>query len=68
MNEINNPEHYTQGKIEVWDFIVSQGMDFLRGNIVKYAARAPYKGTYVKDMDKIIAYASKAKEVYLNNK
>lgn len=34
-----SPEHYRQGKIEPWDFITSQGMSFLEGNIVKYVTR-----------------------------
>ena len=36
---VNHPKHYTGGKIEVWDFIVDQGMDYLEGNVVKYVSR-----------------------------
>ena len=38
-----SPFHYQQGKIQVWDFIVDQGLDFLSGNIIKYICRAGYK-------------------------
>ena len=38
-----NPSHYRQGSIEPWDFIVSQDMDFLTGNVVKYITRAGKK-------------------------
>lgn len=48
---INHPEHYTRG-IEVTDFISSWEMDFHRGNIVKYVARAPYKGDTLNDLKK----------------
>lgn len=37
-----NPEHY-QGGIEPWDFIVSQKLSFLEGNIIKYVVRAGNK-------------------------
>jgi hypothetical protein len=42
-DNVNHPSHYTQGKIEVWDFIVDQKMDYLRGCALKYICRAPYK-------------------------
>ncbi len=36
---VNNPPHYTQGKIEVCDFIVDQELNFCEGNVVKYICR-----------------------------
>ena len=42
MNKIS-PEHYRQGSIEVWDFIVDQQLGYLEGNIVKYITRAGKK-------------------------
>lgn len=40
---ITSPSHYTgRGGIEPIDFIVSNGYDFLEGNVVKYLHR--YKG------------------------
>ena len=38
-----NPDHYRLGAIEPWDFIVSQDMDFLTGNVIKYLTRAGHK-------------------------
>jgi len=40
---INKPKHYTQGNIEVLDFILDQKMNFLEANIIKYTARYKYK-------------------------
>lgn len=55
---VGNPLHYTSGKIEVWDFIVDQGFNYLRGNIVKYIARAGKKdkNTELQDLEKALAY------------
>ena len=32
-DEVNSPKHYTQGKIEVIDFIQDQRLDYVEGNI-----------------------------------
>jgi len=48
---INHPEHYTQG-IETIDYIRSWKMDYVRGNIIKYVTRYPYKGTALSDLKK----------------
>lgn len=40
---INHPSHYTDGKIEVIDFIEDKGLNFHKGNAVKYIARAGKK-------------------------
>lgn len=40
---VNHPSHYTDGKIEVIDFIEDKGLNFHRGNAVKYIARAGKK-------------------------
>ena len=42
-DKINRPAHYTTGKIEVWDFIFDQQLDYHSGNIVKYICRAGRK-------------------------
>jgi len=42
----NHPVHYNKGKIEVWDFIIDQNLDFIEGNIVKYICRYTLKGGY----------------------
>lgn len=38
-----DPQHYQRGKIQVWDFIADQGLDFLLGNVIKYVCRAGHK-------------------------
>ena len=38
-----DPQHYQRGKIQVWDFITDQGLDFLLGNVIKYVCRAGHK-------------------------
>tara|TARA_R100001443_G_scaffold43962_1_gene56923 strand:- start:3549 stop:3785 length:237 start_codon:yes stop_codon:yes gene_type:complete len=48
---VNHPPHYTKG-IEVTDFIASWQMDFIRGNVIKYVTRCPYKGNTVEDLKK----------------
>ena len=40
---VNHPSHYTDGKIEVIDFIDDKGLNFNRGNVVKYVVRAGKK-------------------------
>lgn len=56
---IDRPEHYTHGKIECWDYIVSQGMGFLEGNVIKYVTRWRRKGEGVRDLRKARAYLDK---------
>lgn len=60
---INHPKHYTQGKIEVSDFIIDQKLDFLAGNIIKYVCRHKFKGTPVQDLKKARWYLDKLIEV-----
>jgi len=48
---INHPSHYTKG-IETIEYIQSWSMDYIRGNIIKYVTRFPYKGTPVQDLEK----------------
>ena len=40
---VNRPSHYTDGKIEVIDFIEDKQLGFHLGNTVKYIARAGKK-------------------------
>lgn len=58
-DEIDHPAHYTRGTIEVWDFIINQGLPFCEGNIVKYVCRAGYKGDRLVDLKKAKAYLDK---------
>lgn len=62
MNDVvNHPAHYTDGKIEVIDFIEDKGLDFCRGNAVKYIARAGKKDPdkEVEDLQKAVWYLNR---------
>ena len=48
---VSHPSHYTDGKIEVIDFIQDKHLDFARGNIIKYVARAGKKGDKSKELE-----------------
>ena len=48
---INHPPHYNSGKIEVYDFIREQELNFPLGNVVKYVARAGKKISKGKSKD-----------------
>lgn len=57
MNDpVKHPAHYTQGKIEVWDFIVDQRLGYLAGNVIKYVCRHEHKGNPLQDLQKARAY------------
>ena len=57
---INHPAHYTDGKIEVIDFIIDKQLNYCRGNAVKYIARAGKKdpNKTVEDLKKAAWYIS----------
>ena len=56
-----NPEHYRRGSIEPWDFIISQQLGFLEGNIIKYITRAGHKQgeSKIDDLAKAATYLRK---------
>lgn len=62
---INRPKHYTRWVIEPITFIMRNKMEFWRGNIIKYAARAgekEYDGmdkvqSEITDLEKVRRYA-----------
>lgn len=56
-NPVSHPAHYTQGKIEVIDFIHDKNLNFDRGNAIKYIIRAG-----LKDKSKEIEDLEKAKQ------
>jgi hypothetical protein len=49
---VNHPSHYTRGNIEVIDFIEDQQLPYHLGNVIKYIARAGYKGDKLEDLKK----------------
>lgn len=55
---VNHPAHYTDGKIEVIAFIEDKGLNFHRGNAVKYISRAGKKdpAKEVEDLKKALWY------------
>lgn len=58
---VNHPSHYTDGKIEVISFIEDKGLNFHRGNAVKYIARAGKKdpAKEVEDLRKAVWYLNR---------
>lgn len=58
-DDISKPSHYTQGKIEVIDFIEDQKLNYHLANVIKYICRAPHKGTYLKDLKKARWYLNR---------
>ena len=60
-DNVNHPSHYTDGKIEVIDFIEDKKLNFHRGNAVKYIARAGKKNPEkeVEDLKKAAWYINR---------
>lgn len=56
---VNHPSHYTRGNIEVIDFIEDQQLPYHLGNVVKYVARAGFKGDKVEDLKKAQWYLNR---------
>lgn len=56
---VNHPSHYTRGKIEVIDFIEDQQLPYHLGNVIKYIARAGYKGDKLEDLKKAQWYLAR---------
>ncbi len=62
---VSRPPHYSRWKIEPITYIMRNGMEFWRGNIVKYATRAGFKkypdmseqDSEITDLKKVIRYA-----------
>jgi|TARA_Y100000310_G_scaffold342450_1_gene445764 hypothetical protein len=53
---VNQPPHYTKGKIEVIDFIEDQKFGYHLGNAIKYICRSFYKGKEIEDLEKAMWY------------
>jgi hypothetical protein len=56
--EVTNPTHYNERKMEPLDYIIANELDFLEGNIIKYITRYTYKGG-VNDLLKARTYLEK---------
>lgn len=57
-DNVNHPSHYTDGKIEVIDFIEDKKLGYHLGNAVKYISRAGKKDPdkYIEDLQKAVWY------------
>lgn len=62
MNDpVNKPSHYTDGKIEVIDFIEDKNLNFNLGNSIKYISRAGKKdpNKTIEDLKKAAWYLNR---------
>lgn len=65
MSQVDHPNHYNCGQIEVIDLIEEWGLGFCLGNAVKYICRAGRKGgkeELKEDLEKAIWYLDRAIE------
>ena len=62
---VNHPSHYTDGRIEVLDFIEDKDLGFHLGNAVKYIARAGKKDAAktIEDLQKAAFYLERKIEL-----
>ena len=60
-DNVNHPAHYTDGKIEVIDYIQDKDFNFCRGNAIKYISRAGKKDKEkeIEDLQKAVWYLNK---------
>lgn len=67
--EVNHPNHYADGKIEVIDFIEDKSLGFNLGNSVKYISRAGKKDPEktIQDLEKARWYLTREIERLLKN-
>lgn len=65
-DSVNSPSHYTSGNIEVFDYIMDQGLGFPLGNAVKYISRAGKKNPdkKIEDLEKAVWYLQKQIEIW----
>lgn len=60
--------HYKEYKIQPIEFIVKNNLDFIQGNIIKYALRNKAGEDPTEKWNKIIHYCELAKELLKNKK
>lgn len=62
---VNHPSHYTSSKIEVIEYILDHGFDYLLGNVIKYISRAGLKSkeTEIQDLEKARWYLNRKIEL-----
>lgn len=66
MSEANKKQaggdHYKKNRIEVWDFIAANKLDYFQGQIIKYVVRFRNKNGML-DLDKAEHFIQKLKEI-----
>lgn len=67
---VSHPSHYTDGKIEVIEYIEDKKLGFHLGNAVKYISRAGKKdpNKYIEDLRKAIWYINREIERELKSR
>lgn len=63
-NAVSHPSHYTDGKIEVIDYIEDKKFNYHLGNAIKYISRAGKKDDYIQDLHKAVWYINREIERY----
>lgn len=53
---VEEPEHYRSHPSGIETIEITKHESFLRGNILKYVLRAPYKGSELEDLKKARQY------------
>lgn len=53
-NDVEHPSHYNMAPVEVIDLV--EHLSFNAGNVIKYVARAEFKGDQIKDLQKAKFY------------
>lgn len=56
---VNHPAHYRNHPSGIEVIQITEHETFLRGNILKYVFRAPYKGNELQDLEKAQWYLSR---------
>lgn len=58
---VNHPSHYTDGKIEVIEFIEDKNLNYHKGNAIKYICKAGKKDPQkeIEDLQKAIWYINR---------
>jgi len=52
------PQYYRRGRIQPWDYVRDQELNFHLGNAIKYICRADHKYDDIEDLSKAIHYLS----------
>ena len=60
-DNVNHPSHYSDGKIEVIEFIEDKNLNYHKGNAIKYICRAGKKDPQkeIEDLQKAIWYINR---------